>query len=145
MVKTFETDADLINERDVVDTLSHHWGFQFLKLDRRYQADFMAVGGDQLKLWVEIKCRRIPHDQYPTIILELDKCLAMSNLSQTTGVPALFVARWTDRLGWIKIAPPFKVSYTGKNDRYGLGGSPCVLLPVKHFIFLEMTDERTDK
>ena len=140
MVKTFETELDLKNEQSVVNALSVHWGFQFLKLDRRYQADFMAVDGDDLKLWVEVKCRSISHTEYPTIILELDKCLAMWNLSQNTGVPSLFVAKWTDGLGWIKIAPPFRVKFTGKNDRYGLGGSPCVMLPIKHFVFVEMSN-----
>ena len=145
MTKIFETAKDLENEQDVVSVLSAEWGFDFVKLDRRYQADFMGLLGDQLKLWVEIKCRNIAHDKYPTIILELDKALAMWNLAKTSGSPSIFVARWTDKLGWIKIAPPFRVTYTGKNDRYGMIGSPCVMLPIKHFVFLEMQNEGFNK
>ena len=137
MVKTFETEADLLNEKKVVDTLSRHWGFEFHKLDRRYQADFIAMKDDELRLWVEIKCRNMPKDKWPSIILELDKANVMWQLSIHTGVPSVFVVRFTDAIGWIKIAPPFNIKYINYNDRYNVSGSPCVILQLNQFNFIE--------
>lgn len=145
-MKIFETQNDLDNEKAVCEHLTRVWGFNFYKLDRRYQADFLAVDKTgKARAWVEIKCRNITRQKYPDIILELDKCLAMKALSEATELPAIFVARWTDALGWIKLQPPFDVSYTGANDRYGLGGSPCTMLPVNQFTLVEMENDRTGK
>lgn len=141
-MKIFETQNDLDNEKAVCAHLTRVWGLNFYKLDRRYQADFLAVNKThQPKAWIEIKCRKIARQTYPDIILELDKCLAMKALEDATGLPAIFVARWTDALGWIRIKPPFLVSYTGANDRYGLGGSPCTMLPVDDFNLVEISNE----
>lgn len=142
-MKIFETQNDLDNEKAVCVHLTQVWGFNFFKLDRRYQADFLAVNKTgEAKAWVEIKCRKIARQTYPDIILELDKCMAMTGLANATELPAIFVARWTDALGWIRIQPPFTISYTGANDRYGLGGSPCVMLPVDQFKLVEMENDR---
>lgn len=141
-MKIFETQNDLDNEKAVCAHLSRVWGFSFYKLDRRYQADFLAVDKTgKARAWIEIKCRKIARNTYPDIILELDKCLAMKALEDATDLPAVFVARWTDALGWIRLQPPFTVSYTGANDRYGLGGSPCTMLPVDQFNLVEMGNE----
>jgi len=137
MTRLFETQSDLKNEQEIVEILSKHWGFDFHKLDRRYQADFMATKDDELKLWVEVKCRNMPKDKYPSIILELDKANVMWELSANTGVPAIFVVRFTDAIGWIKIAPPFNTKYINYNDRYNVNGSPCAILQLNQFTFLE--------
>lgn len=137
MTKTFETSDDLNNEKAVVLELMQHWGFEFKKLDRRYQADFLAMSGDEPKLWLEIKCRNMTSTEWPDVILELDKANVMWQLSQNTGVPSLFVVRFTDRIGWIKIAPPFRVKYINYNDRYNVSGSPCAILQINQFTFLE--------
>ena len=137
MTRLFETQSDLKNEQEIVEILSKHWGFDFHKLDRRYQADFMATKDGELRLWVEIKCRNLAKDDWPDIILELDKSNMMWQLSLNTGVPAIFVVRFTDAIGWIKIAPPFKIKYVNYNDRYNVNGSPCVILQLNQFTFLE--------
>lgn len=137
-MKIFETEQDLNNERDVTAVLSRHFGFEFQKLDRRYQVDFLGTLDGDPKIWVEVKCRNIASTKYNSVILELDKCLTAWGLSQNTGLPALLVVRWTDAIGWIRIVPPFKTTYVvgqKANDRYGVG-SPCALFMVKHFNFI---------
>lgn len=143
MTKIFETEADLDNEQKVAAILEVLWGCEFKKLDRRYHVDFMICRDGEGVAWAEIKCRNQASTDWPTIILELDKCMKLSQLEHETALPSLLIVRWTDRIGWVQMNRPFPVRYTGKNDRYGKDGSPCTILPIKEFTFWDGSVEET--
>lgn len=135
MVKIFETEADLDNEQAVAAVLEKAWNAEFKKLDRRYHVDFMICREGNGVAWAEVKCRTHASTDWPTIILELDKCMKLSQLAHETGLPSILIVKWTDRIGWINMHRPFPVRYTGKNDRYGMDGSPCTILAISDFTF----------
>jgi hypothetical protein len=136
MTKIFETEEDLANEQEVAAELGALWDCEFKKLDRRYQADFMICQDSMAKAWAELKCRSHSSNDWSTVILELDKCMRLSQLNLDTGLPSLFIVRWTDRIGWIEMNRPFLVKWINYNDRYNdVDGSPCAVFNVKDFSF----------
>jgi hypothetical protein len=51
----------------------------------------------------ELKSRTHPRSQHPTVFLNLRKWLALCLAQAGLGVPAVFVVKFTDMVGWVSI------------------------------------------
>lgn len=131
----YEGDKDLKAEYEIAAELTRAWAWRFEKLRKEDRWDFLAYENDRPAAFVEIKNRKNPSTQYPTLILSAKKYmwgLAYMRLN----VCAIIVVRWTDGIYWMKIdqgAAP-DIRYGGRSDR----GDPkdielLVHLPVDWF------------
>ena len=65
--------------------------------------DWWAERDGRLSGLVELKTRAYASDRWPCAWLNLRKWLALQLASRGTGVPALYVVKFTDRIGWVTL------------------------------------------
>lgn len=119
MVRPFyETHGDLQNEKQVVDYLATQWDMIAFKLPIRYNLDFAFFRGNTLVALAEIKCRTFESTKYPTCMICATKRMHAIQLSQTLGVPALLIYRFTDSIKYIDFGQiQDEVKLGGRKDR----------------------------
>lgn len=117
MRPTYETDADIAKEAEVAKVAAEKWNCEMFKLAKFGQFDFAAIRSGQIKAFVEIRCRSNRSDAYPTMIVSANKVIAAWQTEMATGIPAFFVVRWTDQIGFINLAQRFAVTIGGRVDR----------------------------
>ena len=93
----YETDVDRSREQEVADRLSKVVGGKIVKLSGQYaRLDRMIVWPDKRHAFVEIKCRNVGHDAYPTLMLSAAKWREGVEMAWTTGGKFLVVAGYRD-------------------------------------------------
>lgn len=93
---SYESESSLQAERRVMEAFSAaRPGWSFNKLPKHHCADFIISkevhrGGNRYEKvargFAEVKSRTNNHDQYPTLMLSLNKWLRMANFSKHTGL-----------------------------------------------------------
>lgn len=96
----YESLGDVQNETAVKDQLEKIWNVELHKLPESYQLDYLATRGEEGKMWVEIKCRKIDSGKFPSIILSMHKYIKGIDLAKTSGLPFIFVVQTNDKLMW---------------------------------------------
>lgn len=131
----FETPQDRVNEQDAVAFMEKEWDCRLLKFGRLTPVDRYILKDDHLQGVVEIKCRSHDFSQYPTVFLNLRKWLALTMGALGFGVPAFFIARWNDALGWVNLddidANTRNVRYMGcaRKVKSDSDREPVILVP----------------
>lgn len=135
MRPTYETEADLRNEREIISALNEHWQTKSTKLPRSYGLDYTLTRAGQVTAFVEIKCRTVPLWQYDTYMISLAKVLKAKSLGSNVGVPALLVVRWNDMVGYIDLRSiDLDVQVGGRTDRGDAQDiEPVCMIPVEQF------------
>lgn len=113
----YETQNTLDAEKSLVEYLEVVWSCSFKKLSRKAQLDYAAFRHDKLVALVELKCRTVRSDTYPTYMLSLDKIFAAHRLKQIAGVPVFLIVQWIDVIGYMQIGSPDTVGLGGRIDR----------------------------
>lgn len=114
MAKLWETEDDLRRESDVVAFYAKIKGCEYEKLPIAYKADYAFLRDGEVVALVEIRCRNVTHNEYPTIMLSLLKWHDMNALAKSMGVPAMFVVRYTDGI--------YSLPLRLVPDEFGMGG-----------------------
>jgi len=139
----YETESDIERENKVKEFLSSHWRCMFEKLPISYRIDYVAVvGGDKIMSWVEIKCRKIASDDFPTLFLSAGKWLAGLSLRDYTGLPFVLVYALQDKLCYLKVVKDFnevEFKWGGRTikTRDSADIEPMVHIPVNCFKEIE--------
>lgn len=69
----YETEADLENEADIAEKISHTFKVALDKMPISYGLDFFVTKADKAMGVMEVKKRNIKHDAYPTYMISLLK------------------------------------------------------------------------
>ena len=90
----FETEQDLINEKEVAEELAKRKNLGLVKLPQN-SLDYMLCDTDGVGVcFIEIKCFTANHDAYPTTIVSLNKWHTLKKFECI--LPTFFVVRWGD-------------------------------------------------
>lgn len=139
MRPTYESGADLAAEQAAIGVAAQTWGASYAKLPNQYRVDFAVLRNKSIVAWAEVKCRKHPHGQYPTLILSLAKHIAGVEMERQTDKPFLVLARWQDRLGYIRPSQgSYEVCIGGRTDRNDWQDiEPVVHYPIADFKFMK--------
>lgn len=131
MRPTYETEGDKNREAKVIDSLCAVWECNATKLPKFYKQDWAltSVGGT-VRALVEVKCRTHPRERYPTLILSLEKWLALAMLSEHTNAKGILAVQFSDGIFWMvaKPQPQWRIAIGGRTDR----NDPDDVEPVVH-------------
>lgn len=120
MRPTYESHADMENERSVMDLLCQRWKCVAAKAPRFYPVDWSLQQGSEVKAMVEIKYRKA---SYPTYIISLHKFVEMCKYAAVSGFPFLLVVCWPEGqsrvVRYVSVTPDVKkrVIHGGRRDR----------------------------
>lgn len=133
----YESKADITNEGRVASQVGLATKAVMKKNPKAYPIDWCAYKGGKIAGWVEIKCRKNPKDQYPTLMLSYNKLVSGKRYAEVSGAPFLLVIEWTDGVYFWKCPDDvtgYSVTNGGRTDR---GDSqdlePVVLIPTSEF------------
>ena len=82
MRKKYETDADLMNEKDVANKIASARGYMMQKLAPMSRMDYAAFSTEGLKAFIEIKRRKVLRSKYDTVMLGMEKVLWARQVSK---------------------------------------------------------------
>lgn len=100
----FTTTSDVTSENEISALLEREWGCEMRRFGLLAPLDWYSTRAGRLVGVLELKTRSHPFAQFPTVFLNVRKWLALTLASTGLGVPALFVVRWADSLGWCSVA-----------------------------------------
>lgn len=117
----YETLKDLANQQKVMEIFTKTYGYeyvdlpQFSEMDYGIQKSFRYKGFKYSRIegLVEVKCRSISFNRYPTFMLHLNKVQYALNC----GVPTILLVSWIDAIGFIKFKEKHFVTMGGRRDR----------------------------
>lgn len=98
-----QTARDVANAEAVRLELEDAWDCRIYPFPPMTPVDFYVERAGALEAVLELKCRKVPVDAYPTTFLTVRKWLALTMTEAALDRPALFVVRWTDALRWIDV------------------------------------------
>ena len=117
MRPTYETAQDITREEGVARTLAKASGKTAHKLPKFYPCDWgLTDTSGRVTTLLEIKCRNVKHDQYPTFMLSLHKWTALRSFTEHANV--YVIVRYTDGIFKIPVTPgTWEVRMGGRTDR----------------------------
>lgn len=139
--KIYETEDDLIREKEVAKQLKNILGISLIKMRSLYEIDFCSIHNNFITGVVEIRCRNYSSTQIDSMGGYLIATQKMFGARKWLGmgIPFLLAVSLTDGLFTYVINPDdpfpkFKMKIGGRTDR---GDSqdmePCCLIPMNHF------------
>jgi len=136
----YETPVHLANERQAIDAYANARGLVAFKLPERYWCDYaLHESYGFVQEYVEVKCRDIAPDQYPTINIGLMKCLRCLEIAEGSGAKFVLLYGFND--GSLRkrvvtradMGGPVKI-WGRKVERSDQEREPCVLLDSREFV-----------
>lgn len=144
MRQKYETDADLMNEKDVANKIASARGYMMQKLAPMSRMDYAAFSTEGLKAFIEIKRRKVLRSKYDTVMLGMEKVLWARQVSKHFGVKSYFFVQWNDVLGYVCLDNDCELDMGGRTDR----GDPLDVELLAYFKisdFKELTDDKAQK
>ena len=139
----YETATDRLVEAEVAAMLRDQHQLVCHKLPISYRVDWIVyapgplVNPNRLHGFIELKGRKIPRNQYPTLILSLAKYAAGCDLARITNTAFWVAARWTDGVGFCRVDDLVAdIQMGGRTDR----GDSADIEPVIHIPISEFQD-----
>ena len=96
-------------EREVADVLEKVWNCKCHKLPYSYHADFVAMRGDKVVGFAEVKSRTISYNTHETAMISELKRMNCLKLADHFNAPATLVYKYDDGIFWIdfSVEPDF--------------------------------------
>jgi hypothetical protein len=117
MRPTYETSGDLSNEFTLARYAEVAWRCQLRKQDKFNQFDYIALRNGKVKAFVEMRTRNILSSSYPTCFISVNKLQAAQSMYLATGLPCLFLVRWSDAVGYADMLQRYNIIVGGRVDR----------------------------
>ena len=121
MRKTYETEEDRSNERQVIDLIHELWNINVFKLPISYGLDFAMIDNRENGMvlgFLEVKKRSTDKSQYSSYMISLSKVMKARELTQVSNLPSLLVVQWRDESGWINFSDELNgIGFGGRSDR----------------------------
>ena len=95
---------DARGEAETAALLARAWGCSIKQFAPLSPLDYYAVRQERIVGYLELKTRSHSTTDYPTVFLSLRKWLGLTLAQVASGVPGLFVARFTDAIRWVPVA-----------------------------------------
>lgn len=134
----YESPLDLKKEEAAIKVVASRNGCSYEKLPLDYRADYLLLKENRPSAVAEVKCRANPREQYPTLMLSLNKWRHSEELSRYLGVPFVLIASWTDGV-FVHKAGSAEISFGfgGRIDRNdSQDREPVVFIPTTAFTFV---------
>mgnify|MGYP003133790855 FL=1 len=143
-----ETKENFDNEQTLADFLAKQWNCTMQRQRKYAQFDFVALKGKEIKAYVEMRERKIPHDKYPNCYINAGKLLTAKSLTDLFNIPCLFAVSWSDRIGYVNLNQKFKMEFsaqywgtrTDPTDVEAIG-----LIPISSFTFFKQKKPPTEQ
>ncbi len=137
----YETEADLEREAEVASLIERRWNCKLVKMPIRYHLDFVAIRGDKVVAFCEVKTRNYTMEQITNFggyLMSVGKWTNAHALNTSTGIPFVLIVKTSDGVYYASFdATNFKpddVLTRGRKDRNDWQDiEPCVLLNTKQF------------
>jgi hypothetical protein len=128
---TYQTNSDRLNEDSIAARFSSSWKCEFVRMPDFYPIDRMAVLRNKPVAWAEIKRRHRGLRQYADVWLSLHKTIYGRQMTETTGLPFLFLVEFNDCFAYAEIKGQYQIVYGGRKDRGDWQDmEPCIQIPV---------------
>jgi hypothetical protein len=89
------------------DALASFWADQWkckiTRFPKLFALDGYCEKHDRIRAWVELRMRTCPSQEYPTVIINLDKFDFIRSVARHFGIPGIFVVGYTDQTGFIDL------------------------------------------
>ncbi|AIW01865.1 MAG: hypothetical protein YSLV5_ORF07 [Yellowstone Lake virophage 5] len=129
------------NEQECHRALENYSGCRLIK---RGKYDTMDFASDNEDVYMELKSRRIRHNQYPTAIIggnKIDFCQTFHNVTAPNPPKCIFAFCYTDGLYAIEYKPELFAQFERRGDywrgtRAGIANraQDVVFIPVEHLV-----------
>jgi hypothetical protein len=122
-MKKFETEEDRAREKMVMRRVSRALGLKFRQAETfsPFDGEIADCSGAKpvLVALIEVKCRFVRSDQYPTLIVSARKIDRGRMLAARMGLDYIIACRWQDCIGWTKLmhGEPFPREAIARYDR----------------------------
>jgi hypothetical protein len=103
MGRLFRSMKDAENEAAVADILADAWDCDVHSFGGKDHIDFYAVRDNATVAFMELKVRKNSSTTYPTVFLALRKWLSLYIAHIHTGLPCIFVVKFTDGIRFINV------------------------------------------
>lgn len=138
----YEQERDVANATRAIQVCNIALQARAVPLPRMHAADFSMYRGPNFVCFIEVKCRNVPHDRFPSVLLFERKwkdlrALATNHRSIGLWAVGLWV-QWSDDiygLARLDILPDLKpLEVNGRKDRGDPKDiQPCVFIDLRHF------------
>lgn len=126
----YQTHQDRAAEDSIASRFAAAWKCDLVRMPDFYPVDRMVLR-DKPVAWAEIKRRERGLQQYPDVWLSLHKAIYGRQMSETTGLPFLFLVQFNDCFAYAEIKGQYQTVYGGRKDRRDWQDmEPCIQIPV---------------
>jgi len=131
----YETKKHIEEEVALMDKVASYWNAEAYKLGEYHRLDYALLRLNRVVAWVEVKCRKYAHNDFPDWMITMDKAVEAASLAERSGKPFIVIQSWTDNCwGWVKNPPLTDVRIGGRYDRSDpLDVRPHVYIPTSAF------------
>ena len=131
----FAADLDIQNEVEAIAVIEKKWTCTLHRFGLLCPVDFYATRHNRLVGVIELKSRHHPASRFPTVFLNLRKWFALTLAQNGLGVPAIFLAKWTDCIRYVPVdeVDARRVSIAGcaRRVKSSTDIEPCIEVPVE--------------
>jgi len=134
----YEQERDIANATRAIQVCNIALQARAVPLPRMHAADFSMYRGQNHLWFIEVKCRNVPHDRFPSVLLFENKWKALRALAAEHLRAVGLWVQWSDDiygLARLDILPDLKpLEVNGRKDRGDPADiQPCIFIDLKHF------------
>jgi hypothetical protein len=131
-----QTAADLKKEQEVARILEKWAKCQIIKFGEHDPIDRYAIRDKFVVCLLEIKCRDHALGEFPTTWMSARKWMALAMGAMGFGVPAYWVVRFTDKIGYVNVfevegSKPFMAGRRDRNPPEEHDIEPMIDVPIE--------------
>lgn len=131
-----ENEDTLRAENQLRGRIEKSWNIKMEKLPTTYSLDYAIKKGEEVKGFIELKCRTHIYGTFDTYMISLKKWNACREIHATSHLKAFLGVGFTDGDYWLDTASvtDFSVKMGGRSDRdWTVDREPCVFFNIQYF------------
>ena len=113
----YETPEAIAREKVLMASIAERYKCECVDLPPKYIMDALLMRGDKAIGFIEIKTRTFASTEYPSMMVNLHKVIAASNLTNATGLKCKLLVEWTDGIGIINFDAEHDIGISRRRDR----------------------------
>jgi hypothetical protein len=131
-----ENEDTLRAENQLRGRIEKSWDIKMEKLPTTYSLDYAIKKGEEVKGFIELKCRTHVYGTFDTYMISLKKWKACREFQASSHLKAFLGVGFTDGDYWLDTAnvTDFSVKMGGRSDRdWTVDREPCVFFNREYF------------
>jgi hypothetical protein len=131
-----ENEDTLRAENQLRGRIEKSWDIKMEKLPTTYSLDYAIKKGEEVKGFIELKCRTHVYGTFDTYMISLKKWKACREFQASSHLKAFLGVGFTDGDYWLDTAnvTDFSVKMGGRSDRdWTVDREPCVFFNIEYF------------